>query len=170
MLSEYQRELAADLNQKVGGEKLVLTLNDKANYVCHYRQLKQMLEFGLVLKKVHKVLQFDQSPWLKPYIEHNTNLRKQSQSKFAKDLAKLRNNSVFGKTCEDVRKHTDIKIISDSDRAQKLFNSYRFKTVKLYGDNLAGVEMRKTEVKLDKPRYVGAAVLNISKTVMYDFG
>ena len=77
---------------------------------------------------------------------------------------------MFGKTCEDVRKHTDIKIISDSDRAQKLFNSYRFKTVKLYGDNLAGVEMRKTEVKLDKPRYVGAAVLNISKTVMYDFG
>ena len=93
----------------------------------------------------------------------------EAKNVFEKDLAKLKNNSVFGKTCEDVRKHTDIRIVTDTEKAQKLFNSYRYKRVKQYGENMIGVEMRKTEVILNKPRYIGAAVLNISKTVMYDF-
>ena len=96
-------------------------------------------------------------------------MRMEANNKFEKDLAKLKNNSVFGKTCEDVRKHTDIKIVLNNERAQKMFNSYRFKRVKMYGDNMIAVEMRKSEVTLNKPRYVGAAVLNISKTIMYDF-
>ena len=93
----------------------------------------------------------------------------EAKNVFEKDLAKLKNNSVFGKTCEDVRKHTDIRIATNTGMAQKLFNSYRYKRVKQYGERMIGIEMRKTEVTLNKPRYIGAAVLNISKTVMYDF-
>ena len=96
MLSNYQKELGDNLGVKYGGEKLCLTLNDKEKYVLHYRNLKQYLELGLKLKKVHRVLQFDQSPWLKPYIKLNTELRRNATCKFDEDQAKLMNNSYFG--------------------------------------------------------------------------
>ena len=97
MLSDYQKELGEKLGVKYGGEKLCLTLNDKERYVLHYRNLKQYLELGLKLKKVHRVLEYDQSPWLKPYIELNTKLRRNATCKFDEDQAKLMNNSYFGK-------------------------------------------------------------------------
>ena len=93
LLSDYQKELGKKLGVKYGSEKLCLTLQDKTEYVLHYRNLKQYLDLGLKLKKVHKVLEFDQSPWLKAYIDLNTNLRKQATSKFDEDHAKLMNNS-----------------------------------------------------------------------------
>ena len=105
MLSEFQRKLAANLNVKVGGEKLCLTLLNKKNYICHYRNLKFYLEKGMKLKKVHRVLQFNQSPWIRDYIQLNTRLRQEAKNKCEQNFAKLMNNSFFGKTCEDVRKY-----------------------------------------------------------------
>ena len=105
MLSEFQRKLAANLNVKVGGEKLCLTLMNKKNYICHYRNLKFYLEKGMKLKKVHRVLQFNQSPWIRDYIQLNTRLRQEAKNKCEQNFAKLMNNSFFGKTCEDVRKY-----------------------------------------------------------------
>eukprot|EP00092_Neocalanus_flemingeri_P079929 GFUD01099620.1.p1 GENE.GFUD01099620.1~~GFUD01099620.1.p1 ORF type:complete len:174 (+),score=22.90 GFUD01099620.1:46-567(+) len=98
MLSQYQKDLAKDLGVKVGGDKLCLTLHNKTKYICHYRNLKLYLQMGLKLKKVHRVLEFQQSPWLKRYTEKNTELRKKSENRFEKDFAKLMNNSFFGKT------------------------------------------------------------------------
>ena len=87
--------------------KLVCNLYDKKCFVVHIRSLKQALNHGLILKKVHRVTQFNQEAWLKLYIDVNTELRKQAKTDFEKDFLKLMNNSVFGKTMENVRKHRD---------------------------------------------------------------
>ena len=100
MLSRYQIQLAEKLGLKPGGEKVCLTLNDKKKYTCHYTQLRQMIEMGMKLKKVHRVLQFNQSPWLQPYIDLNTNKRREAQEegdKCLEALYKLMNNAFFGK-------------------------------------------------------------------------
>ena len=96
MLSSYQKELGDNLDVTYESEKLCLTLKDKKKYICHYRNLKFYLKHGLKLKKIHKILQFDQSAWLKPYIDLNTQLRKEADNKFDEDQAKLMNNSFFG--------------------------------------------------------------------------
>src|SRR5271156_3438594 len=121
MLSNYCREVADDLNVKVGGiRKLIPNLMDKQKYVIHYRNLKQCIQNGLILKKIHRILGFRQKPWLKEYVELNTNYRKEAKNEFQKDFFKLMNNSVFGKTMENLRKRVNVKLITD----EKLLNKY----------------------------------------------
>ena len=169
MLSPYQRELGEKLGVKFGSEKLCLTLQDKTKYVLHYRNLKQYLDLGLKLKKVHRALEFNQSPWLKPYIDLNTRLRRNATCKFDEDQAKLMNNSYFGKTCENVRKYKDVIICTDKESIQKLMKKEKCDGWTTYNGKLAAVLRNRNVVKLDKPRYVGTAILGISKEIMYDF-
>ena len=93
-----------------------MQLYDKNNYVFHIRSLKQALDHGLILKKVHRVIQVNQEPWLKEYIDMNTELRKQAKNDFEKDFFRLMNNSIFGKTMLNVRKHRDIKLVTTDKR------------------------------------------------------
>jgi len=173
MLSDYQNNLAEKLGNKPGGTKLCLTLNDKKNYHCHYIQLKQMLDMGMKLKKVHRVLQFNQSAWLQPYIDMNTENRREAQrlgNKCEASNSKLKNNALFGKennmkiiylyiligkTCENVRKYRNIRIVREPEKAMKNISKFTFSNCKQYGD-LMVFDMRKEEVKLDKPLYIGS--------------
>ena len=149
--------------------KLVCNLYDKKNYVVYIRTLKQALMYGLKLKKVHKVLQFDQKSWLRTYIEMNTELRKKAKNDFEKEFFKLMNNSVFGKPMENVRKHRDIKLVTTVIRRNKLVSEPNYHSIKCFSENLVATEMRKTKIKMSKPIYVGMTIFDISKTLIYEF-
>ena len=150
-------------------KKLVCNLNDKKNYIVHINVLKQALDHGLKLRKVHRVIEFEQEAWLKEYIDVNTELRKKATNDFEKDFFKLMNNAVSGKTMENIRKHRDIKLVKTDKKRNKLVSEPNFHTMKLIDNNLAIIEMRKVKVKMNKPIYLGLSILRISKITMYEF-
>ena len=141
-------------------------MQGKENYVIHIRDLKQALNHRLILKKIHRVIQFNQKSWLKPYIDMNTK-RKEAKNDFEKDLFKLMNNAVFGKTMENVKKHRDIKLVTTDKRRNQLVTEPNYHTTKYFSENL--LEMKKTKLKMNKPIYLGISILDISKTLMYEF-
>ena len=110
------------------------------------------------------------SKTLGPYIDMNTELSKAAKNDFEKDLFKLMNNSVFGKTMENIRKHRDIKLVTtDKKKRSKLVSEPIYHTINLISEDLSIIEMKKTKVKMNKPIYVGLSILEISKTLMYEF-
>ena len=150
-------------------KKLLCNLYNKKNYVVHIRSLKQALNHGLILKKVHGVIQFNQEAWLKPYIDMNTELRKKAKNDFEKDFFKLMNNAVFGKTMENVRKHRDIRLVTTYKRRNQLVTEPNYHKTKYFSENLLTTEMKKTKVKMNKPIYLRLSILEISKILMYEF-
>jgi hypothetical protein len=139
------------------------------NYVCHIKNFQQYAKAGLVPRKIHKVLQFTQHDWLRPYIEFNSGKRALAKSEFEKAFFKLMNNSVFGKTMEDVRGRIDVRLVTDEERAIKYNTNAKYRYFVRFHENLTAVNMAKTEVSLNKPIAVGACILEISKTIMYRF-
>ena len=101
-------------------KKLVCDLRNKKKYVVHIKSLNKALNHGLKLERVHRIIEFSQKAWLKPYIDMNTELRKLAKDDFEKDLFKLMNNAVFGKTMENIRKHRDIKFVTTDKKRNKL--------------------------------------------------
>ena len=118
-------------------KKLICNLQNKKDYVVHINVLKQALDHGLKLIKVHQVIELDHEAWLKEYINFNTELRKNASNDFEKDVFKLMNNAVFGKTIENVRKHRDIKLVRTDKKRNKLVSEPNYHTMKLIDDNLA---------------------------------
>ena len=157
-------------NIKINGvEKLVSHFKTRTNYVIHYRTLRQCLELGMRITSVHRGISFYQSPWMEPYIRKNTELRMCAANNFEKDFFKLMNNSVFGKTIENIRKRQNRKFIDDRKKALKLSSRPNFDRCTIFDKSLIAVHMKNTEVYFNKPVYVGQAILDLSKTLMFDF-
>ena len=150
-------------------KKLVCNLYNKKKYVVHINSLKEALNHGLKLKKIHRIIEFNQEAWLKPYIDMNTELRKLARNDFEKDLFKLMNNSVFGKTMENIRKHREIKLVATDKKRSKLVSEPNYHTISLISEDLPIIEMKKTKVKMNKPIYLGLSILEFSKILMYEF-
>ena len=128
-------------------KKLVCNLHNEKNYVVHIKSLKQALNRGLKLKSIHRIIEFDEEAWLKPYIDMNTELRKVASNDFEKDFYKLMNNAVFGKTMENVRKHRDIKLVTTNKKRNKLVPEPNYHTVNYISKDLSIIEMKKNKNK-----------------------
>ena len=170
MLSEYCKTIATKYNISTGlVSKLIPTLSNKEKYVLHYRNLQLYLDLGLKINKVHRVLEFNQSPWLKQYIQFNTLKRTQAKNSFEKDFFKLMNNSVFGKTMENIRKRVDVRLVTDEKKLLKMASKPTYVSSKIFNENLVAVHKIKETLTLNRPAYVGMCILDLSKTLMYDF-
>ena len=137
--------------------------------MLHSKNLQLYIDLGLKITKVHRVLQFNQSAWLKQYIDFNTEKRKQAKNAFEKDFFKLMNNSVFGKTMENIRKRVDVRLVTDEKKLLKLSSKPNYVSSKIFNENLVAVYKIKETLTLNRPAYVGMCILDLSKTLMYDF-
>ena len=168
----YQKRLIKDLELKPSDcNKLLLTLQEKKNYVVHYRNLQFYLKQGMKLKRVYRVLEFEQQWWMEPYIRMNTGYRKNAKSDFKKNVYKLMNNSVFGKTMENLRNRVDIKIVrsNETNKIRKLVASPLYSRHVAFSNDPVGIDMRKSKLFLNKPVFTGMSILDNSKILMYDF-
>ena len=148
-------------------EKLLTTLEDKEKHVIQITSLKQALEHGVILKKVQREISFSYTYWLKPYIQLNTELRTNTKNTFEKDFFKLMNNSVFGKTMENVRARRDIKLVVSEQKRKLLTSQPNFHGSTIFCEELEAIEMKKTHILMNKPTVVGQSILDKSKELMY---
>ena len=140
MLSAYCKKISEKYNISIGlVSERIPTLRDKKEYVLHYHNLQLYLDLGLKIKKVHRVLKYDQSPWLKQYIDFNTEKRKHAKNSFEKDFFKLMNNSVFGKTMENLRKRVDVRLVTNEKKLDKLTSKPTYVSSKIFNENLMAV-------------------------------
>ena len=175
---EYPKELHENRNElsfltermKIGKvEKLVPGLRNKKWYVQHIETLNQALNHGLKLKKTYRVIEFQHSNWMKPYIMLNTRLRTAAKDEFERNLSKLMNNSVLGKTIENIRNHKDMKVMKSWKKYAKYVMKLYFKDGHPFFKHLFALEIGKAEIKMNNPVYLGQAILDFSKTLMYEF-
>lgn len=153
-------------------EKLMATLLRKEKYVVYYLNLQLALKHGIVLEKTHRILKFKQIAWTADYIKMNIELRKQATNDFDKNLFKILNNSLYGKTIEAVKNRRDIRLINRWNgryNAENLISKPNFKRYVTFGDDLIAVEMNKLNILMDKPIYAGCIILEISKLIMNNF-
>ena len=172
MLSEFQTKMHQKLfnNEKYKTTpKLIPNLYDKKGYIIHEATLKQCLDLGLRVTKVHNIVEFKQSTWLKDYIDFNTQKRTNAKNDFEKDFFKLMNNAVFGKTMENVRNHSTYEICTGKEQLIRWVRNPIFYGVVEIDENTLIVVKKKKTITLRKPIYIGFSILDISKTLMYDF-
>ena len=171
-MSDYQCKLVSELGGKFTEcMKLVPSLRSKERYITHYRNLKLYQSLGMRATKIHRAIKFRQEAWMAPYIQLNTNLRAKATSEFEKDFFKLMNNSVFGKTMENLRKRIRVDLVAtaDEDRLRRLIADPAYLSHKIFDESLVAIHSAKSTLKLNRPIYVGQAILDISKYRMYDF-
>ena len=150
--------------------RLIPNLNDKKNYKILYKHLQLCLQHGLLLKKVHAIIRYEHSEWLRPFIEMNTELRKISTNPSERDHMKLMNNSIFGKSMENVLGRSNYKIFGEKDikKMIKCVDSPGFVSEFIINESLVLLEMKKKAITFNKPVYTGFVILELSKTWFYN--
>ena len=170
MLSDYCKKIAGEYEIKVGDvKKLVRNLGNKTKYIVHYRNLQLYLSLGMKLTKIHRVLKFKQSDWMKKYIDFNTEKRTNAANSFEKDFFKLMINSVYGKTMENLQKRINVRLVNNEKDFLKYTSRPTHITHKIFGKNYAAIHEIKPVLTLNKPIYVGFTALELSKWLMWDF-
>ena len=169
-LGEYQLELKEQHRLPSSNvKKLLQTLFDKKNYVLHYKLLKLYVSLGLIVAKVHRVLQFKQANWLAPYITLNSNKRQAASNKFEENFYKLMNNAVYGKNCESKRRRSKLTIARDADQVLSSILKFGFDRFMIFGDNLAALSFRARKIYWNTPTKIGATILDLAKYQTYSF-
>jgi len=170
-LSPYAQQLCLShgLKGSTGTEKLLTTLEDKQHYILHYKNLQLYLKLGMRLSKVHNILSFQQRPVIRDYILFNSWKRAQATNSFDVNLYKLISNALFGKTIERPDNKTIVKLVSDLEKYHKYVSKPTFKSAKIINSDLVSVELKQAFLKIEKPTYLGVAILDFAKYYMYDF-
>ena len=150
-------------------KKLIPNLGNKVKYVLHYRNLQLYLSLEMKLTKIHRVLKFKQSNWMKKYIDFNTEKRKNAVNDFEKNFFKLMINSVYRKTMENLRKRINLRLVNNENDFLKYTSRPTYVTHKIFDKDYAAIHEIKPVLILKKPIYVGFTVLELSKWLMYDF-
>ena len=174
MLSDYQLKIADQYNIPIGNvSKLVPNFFDKEKCVIHYENLKLYLRLGLKLKKIHRILKFNQSQWLKQYVDFNTQKRiaaeKKNRDKDGKVLYKLMNNSVYGKTMGNLRNRIDARLVSNKKDYLKWTSKPSYMSHKIFDNDLVAIRKSKVTLTLNKLACTGMCILELSKVLMYEF-
>jgi hypothetical protein len=166
LLSPYCRSFNT---KHIPTRKLVPNLMNKTKYVTHYRNLKFYLESGLKLGKIHRILSFDQSEWMKPYIDFNTRKRQESKTKVGQDFFKISVNSIFGKSMENIRNRKHVQLVSNPFKIKQLISKPQLEQFRIVNDDTVLIDRVRNKVVLNKPIYCGFAILELSKLLMYRF-
>ena len=166
--NDYMKEIKPDTY--IQTKKLICDWSDKKNYLVHYRMLNFYIRHGMIVDKVHNIISFKQSRWLEKYINFNTQKRNQAKNDFEKDFYKLLNNAFYGKTMENVRNRLKIKFIKKDDYREiiKQQSKLTFNGIHKSYENCDSYTFKQNEVLMDKPIYLGFAVLELSKLHMYE--
>jgi hypothetical protein len=149
-------------------EKLLLTHHTKQGYVVHFALLLYYVKLGAVVSKVHRCMSFEQEAFFSPYIAFNSQQRALSSNEFERDYYKLKNNALYGKTVEDVRKRRDIRLCNNEEKLLRYTSKATFYGARRFTTNVVGVHMLRQSILLNKPVSIGQAVLDISKLEMYE--
>ena len=170
ILSKYCSYIVDEYGIRVGSaNKLVPNLCNKTKYVVRYRDLQLYLSLVIKLAKVHKILKFKQSDWLKKYINFNTDKRKNAANGFEENFFKLMNNSVFGKTMENARKRINVELINNAKDYIRYVSKLSFITQKIFSKHFVAIHKIKPVLTFNKPIYVGFSILELSKSLMHKF-
>ncbi|CAG8552482.1 13913_t:CDS:2 [Acaulospora colombiana] len=171
-MSKYDQDLIKELKHYTKTKKLVPNLNNKKKYIVHYRALQFYIKQGVVLTKIHRAIEFNQSPWMKPFMEELARSRALAKKDFEKNMYKLLGNANYGKTVENVRKYQRIDFVrpeGESKKFKKLVADPSYKSHRILAENLVGISRHQSKARLSKPIFIGMSVLDESKITMYNF-
>jgi len=149
--------------------KLISNLNDKHSYVTHYKCLKFYLSQGMQLTKIHRIISFSQSAFMRPFIDYCNSQRQNAKTDFESGLYKLLPNAFFGKSCENLRKRVNIRLVTDPKKLIAAAGKSNFKRSTIINSDLVLVETTRANILMNRPIIIGFTILEMAKLLMYRF-